>query len=346
MINASISKHSQKKLYELKTERDGFPFLTHMKKTLSSSPIQISTERISTKSNTKTLSTITSYVNKKKNKFILSPLSVHKHQIANPSELSKRTRNKIHFGIPGSNTNISKSSELITSITKLNKQLIQSSIFKGKNEICYSKKDYDTVKDYLTNKEIENEMKGEELCKNFYERKQSRLGDNAVLSPVKRTSSKKGLSQEEFASFKEKHNKCLTQRTKRKSQLFAKQMFNLIQVHPEEDDEERKEVNQRDFEDDDEDNSLLKKLKKEKSSNVNYAVLKKQIRIYNLIQNGSNRMRMIDEINLKEDLGEDFTYGVNSLKYNLKPNFLKTKFKKITLRKVDGIDGKFFGIPV
>lgn len=346
MINASINKHSQKKLYELKTERDGFPFLTHMKKTLSSSPIQISTERISTNSNTKTLSTITSYVNKKKNKFILSPLCVHKHQIANPSELSKRTRNKIHFGIPGSHTNISKSSELITSITKLNKQLIQSSIFKGKNEICYSKKDYDTVKDYLTNKEIENEMKGEELCKNFYERKQSRLGDNAVLSPVKRTSSKKGLSQEEFASFKEKHNKCLTQRAKRKSQLFAKQMFNLIQVHPEEDDEERKEVNQRDFEDDDEDNSLLKKLKKEKSSNVNYAVLKKQIRIYNLIQNGSNRMRMIDEINLKEDLGEDFTYGVNSLKYNLKPNFLKTKFKKITLRKVDGIDGKFFGIPV
>ena len=187
-------------------------------------------------------------------------------------------------------------------------------------------------------------MKGEELCKKFYERKQSRLGDNAVLSPIKKTTSKKGLSQEEFQSFKEKHNKCLTQRTKRKSQLFAKQMFNLIQVHPEEDDEERKEVNQRDFEDDDEDNSLMKKLKKEKSSNVNYAVLKKQIRIYNLIQNG--RMKMIDEINLKEDLGEDFTYGVNSLKYKLKPNFLKTKFKKITLRKVDGIDGKYFGIPV
>ena len=81
-------------------------------------------------------------------------------------------------------------------------------------------------------------------------------------------------------------------------------MFNLIQVHPEEDDEERKEVNQRDFEDDDEDNSLMKKLKKEKSSNVNYAVLKKQIRIYNLIQNG--RMKMIDEINLKEEyLAED-----------------------------------------
>ena len=77
---------------------------------------------------------------------------------------------------------------------------------------------------------------------------------------------------------------------------------------------------------------------------MNYAVLKKQIRIYNLIQNG--RMKMIDEINLKEDLGEDFTYGVNSLKYKLKPNFLKTKFKKITLRKVDGIDGKYFGIPV
>lgn len=274
---------------------------------------------------------------KQKKIFSLSPINRNNHK-KSPTLTTKKYKYKgYNFNFPLTNLSNSKSStELITSIIQLNKKLIQSSIYKGKKEIPYSKKDFDRVKDYIQNKEIEYEFKSEELIKNFDQRKKSKFGDNIFLSPpVKKQSFTKGISQDEFENFKKKQLQCLTQRTKRNSISFAKQMFNVFQTQPKEK-EEKKEITEED--------SILSNIKKNES-NVNFGILKKKIKIYNLIQNGNNR-NILDEVNLKDDLGENFCFGSTSFRLNLKPNFLKTKFKKITLKKFEGIDGKFFGVPV
>ena len=333
-LNFSNKKPPSIKLPELNNkELSPFRYKTIERKKSSEKNKTLSTFSSITKPSTESFRKIKL---KQKKIFSLSPINSNKHKFTPSLTTQKKKYKGYNFNFPLSNLCNSKSStELITSIIQLNKKLFQSSIYKGKKEIPYSKKDFEIVKDYIQNKEVEYEVKSEELIKDFDQRKKSRVGDNIFLSPpVKKQSFCKGISQDEFENFKRKQLQCLTQRTERKSISFAKQMFNVIQTQPKEKEEEKEII----------EDPILSKMKKNEST-VNIGILKKKIKIYNLMQSGNNR-NALDEVNLKDDLGEDFCFGSTSFKFNLKPNFLKTKFKKITLKKFEGIDGKFFGVPV
>ena len=82
---------------------------------------------------------------------------------------------------------------------------------------------------------------------------------------------------------------------------------------------------------------------------IDFNLLQQKIDVYNLIKKSFGKTQRISKSNmdLQEDLGENAELVTNnSLKYKLKPYFIKTKFQKKTIHKFNGITGKFFGIPV
>jgi hypothetical protein len=97
---------------------------------------------------------------------------------------------------------------------------------------------------------------------------------------------------------------------------------------------------------------IINKENNQRQSNldkVDFELLRQKISIYNLLKNSLFKPHSNSslDVDMKEDLGKNFVFGTtHSVKYGLKPHFLKTKFKRQTVYKYDGITGKFFGMPV
>lgn len=270
-----------------------------------------------------------------------------------PEEIAQAHNLKYSFKFPLQYTEPSnKNNNYFPSLTKLNKELIHTSIFQGVSQIEYSKKNYDFVMDYFHNKEEDCENKAKRLGKEFDERKAVAVGD--LIPPNKVRSKNLRLTQGTFEKFKTKQKATVSSKQKIKSVMFAHQVINIMkQDKPKIKHRNNNITNQnRALSEPSRRSRIINKENNQRQSNldkVDFELLKQKISIYNLLKNSLFKPHSSSslDVDMKEDLGKNFVFGTNhSVKYGLKPHFLKTKFKRQTVYKYDGITGKFFGMPV
>ena len=313
-----------------------------------------------------------------------SPLKKHLITTSSTSILHNTPSDIYHFTYSYNPLlNIKNEKVLVKSISELNKTVFQNSIFKGKKEVAYSKRDFDRVREYLLNKEEQNVKRAHKISERFNRmKKRSKLGNNLMYVPIKTKQSKNGITQFEFDAFKNKLDLYEENKSIQKGKMFAKKLTNIIfansDVFP-----KRKTLNDRrrsslygetlSLE-----NVQLKNNNRsgKKETDINFDYLNNRIELHNLMCK-SGKIKPYDELEefgLKQKKGDNnnqriysyndkkkkhcninndndevlgrFTLTATSMKYHLVPNFLKTKFKKDTLDKYGGIGGKYFGIPV
>ena len=313
-----------------------------------------------------------------------SPLKKHLITAASTSVLHSNPSDVYHFTYSYNPLlNIKNEKVLVKSISELNKTVFQNSIFKGKKEVAYSKRDFERVREYLLNKEEQYVKRAHKISERFNRmKKRSKLGNNLMYVPVRSKQSKRGISQFEFDAFKNKLDLYEENKSIQKGKMFAKKLTNIIfansDVFP-----KRQLLN-------DKSRSLLcgetltldstqsnkKNRSGKKETDINFEYLNNRIELHNLMCK-SGKIKPYDELEefgLKQRKGDNnnkrlylynntknsnsnndndsdevlgrFTLTATSMKYRLVPNFLKTKFKKDTLDKYGGIGGKYFGIPV
>lgn len=271
----------------------------------------------------------------------------------NPDEIAQSYNLKYNFKFPQQNTeSLNKPTNLFTSITQLNKEIIYSSVCHGKSRVSYSKRNVETVLDYFHNKEAFNEEKAELIEKEFKKRKQLPAGDFVNRVPKKIHHLNQKLSQKEFQTFKNKQEAHANMKRQMNSIEFVKKLVNITKTN-----NQRNRNHKQTYSKYKHHKTLSAPQKTLPNDNnvkinfdkVDFKLLQQKIDVYNLMKKSFRKTQRISKSNmdLQEDLGENTELVTNnSLKYKLKPYFIKTKFQKKTIYKFNGITGKFFGIPV
>lgn len=206
------------------------------------------------------------------------------------------------------NTHITKS------IKSFNKQLIRTHIFKGHNDVLYSKKNLDLLDEYIDNQEFERNKKAAQ------QNNQPSPGEPKGLKKIRY-----GITQEEFSLFQMRKEKDEVEKVMKKSEKFAEKVIDAIRTTKKSD----------------------RKHKEYGNKYIDYDVLDKKIQIYNLLQNahGNGLDPDLREIQDQDNFLEQYLHKQDNHDFS-SPGFLKRKFNKVTVRKYKGSDGQFFGSPV
>ena len=115
-----------------------------------------------------------------------SPLKKHLITASSTSTIHNNATDIYHFTYSYNPLlNIKTEKVLVKSISELNKTVFQNSIFKGKKEVAYSKRDFDRVREYLLNKEEQNVKRAHKISERFNRmKKRSKLGNNLMYVPI------------------------------------------------------------------------------------------------------------------------------------------------------------------
>ena len=221
----------------------------------------------------------------------------------------------------------SSSFDKIPPIIKVNKNLLNDSIYTGENEIKYSKKNLEKLKDYFTNKKVK-ERRLSILFNNLFEKRKK--GEEIKLKqiPFNKISSKTYCS---FSEAKNIYSNIQNKRSKRNSENISKLFNEFLQ-------------NEDKFE------KKLKNNKKNEKEKLNYCFLKNYIKFQNLLKYNLNfRDSVLQDFNVPKSNDDDDnikdTLILIRKQYNY-PKYIKTKFKPKTLIKFSTNQGAYFGTPI
>lgn len=255
-----------------------------------------------------------------------SPLKKHLITTSSTSTIHNNATDIYHFTYSYNPLlNIKTEKVLVKSISELNKTVFQNSIFKGKKEVAYSKRDFDRVREYLLNKEEQNVKRAHKISERFNRmKKRSKLGNNLMYVPIKTKQSKNGITQFEFDAFKNKLDLYEENKSIQKGKMFAKKLTNIIfansDVFP-----KRKLFNDRRSsslcgETFSLENIQLKKNNRngKKETDINFDYLNNRIELHNLMCK-SGKIKPYDELEefgLKHKKGDDDNNNHRIYSYN------------------------------
>ena len=216
---------------------------------------------------------------------------------------------------------ISSSFDKIPKIIQSNKKLLNDGIYNNYNEIEYSKRNENFVKNYFDKKNELNERKSIILNKIFENKKR-----NSLYYPKKNCLIIKDndYSNDEFHLIKNKFKEYEYNKIRKKSVNFANKFTEFFTEN----------INKNNH----------KKSKSPNYSNILYLI--KKIKLKNFINTKSLIIDSdLDDIDLKINNTNE-TYRIHDGFPKKYPKFLKTKFKRDTILKFGSYKGIYFGSPV
>ena len=216
---------------------------------------------------------------------------------------------------------ISSSFDKIPKIIQSNKKLLNDGIYNNYNEIEYSKRNENFVKNYFDKKNELNERKSIILNKIFENKKR-----NSLYYPKKNCLIIKDndYSNDEFHLIKNKFKEYEYNKIRKKSVNFANKFTEIFTEN----------MNKNNH----------KKSKSPNYSNILYLI--KKIKLKNFINTKSLIIDSdLDDIDLKINNTNE-TYRIHDGFPKKYPKFLKTKFKRDTILKFGSYKGIYFGSPV
>ena len=213
----------------------------------------------------------------------------------------------------------------VPEIIKINQRLLNDGIYKEKNEIDYSKKNFSKIHNYFSNKE-EKERRLSILFGELFDKRKK--GEEIKFNKIPYKILKEKNEDNNFSDAKNIYNDF-------QNKLIQRKSFNLCKLYDDFLIHENKSIK---------DKSKIKE-------RINYLFLKNKIKFQNLLKHKINFKDIdIEDFYVAESINniEDNNLFIEASSLHCKkfyPKYIKTRFKSNTLSKFVTSQGCFFGKP-